>query len=325
MFSPWRAWWSGSLAGTGWSAWSVSLCAHGFVLGIAAVVVIPQVPTAPEFSLETAWEADSPPDAKPIEIPKAFVPRDMTPSPDAGGSSSGVFDPSQFVAGSMSPVRNGMEGAISPLGMASASSTLALNRGVTPLPTDRNTGGIGHGTGTGVGNGSGPGFFGMAPPIGQRTVFVVDSSRSMNHPHDSPSKTRFRRLKLELLKCITEMKPEDHFYVIFFSNEANPMPSRSFQPSVAGTRERYLQWIGAAESGGSPTNPIPALDMALRMQPDVICFLTDGEFDGLSNRRLKSLKQSKIVIHTFAFGETFGEDVLKLLADNNRGEYRFVP
>ncbi|HET6424624.1 MAG TPA: vWA domain-containing protein [Planctomycetaceae bacterium] len=312
----------GGVAGTGWS---LSLFAHGVALGIAAVVVLPNIPAAPDFAIETAWEPPATTETEPIVVPKALLPRDQTLSPDAGGSSSGDFDPAQFVAGSISPVRSGTEGALSPLGMASTSHRLALNRAVTPLPTDRNTGGIGNGTGTGVGNGSGPGFFGMAPPTGHRTVFVVDSSRSMNHPHDSPSKTRFRRLKLELLKCITEMKPEDQFYVIFFSNEAHPMPARSFQPSVPGTRDQFLQWIGRAESGGSPTNPIPAFDMALRMQPDVICFLTDGEFDGLSNRRLKSLKQSQIVIHTFAFGETFGEEVLKILADNNRGEYRFVP
>lgn len=322
MWSQWRWWMFGGVAGTGWS---LSLLVHVLGLGVAAMVVLPNLPAARQIAIDTAWESETATESQPLVIPKSLIPRDMTLSPDAGGSSSGDFDPSQFVAGSIAPVRNGVEGALSPLGMASASNALALNRGVTPLPTDRNTGGIGNGTGTGVGNGNGPGFFGMAPQTGHRTVFVVDSSRSMNHPHDSPSKTRFRRLKLELLKCITEMKPEDSFYVIFFSNEAHPMPSRSFQPSRPGTRERYMQWIGAAESGGSPTNPIPALDIALRMQPDVICFLTDGEFDGLANRRLKSLNQSKIVIHTFAFGETYGEEVLRALAGNNGGEYRFVP
>lgn len=323
MFSSLRTWTS-SVRLTGWSAWTTSLCAHGAMLGIAAILVVPRNSITTDIAIDTAWNTPETV-ADPFVIPRDVI-RDRTPSPDAGGSSSGDFDPTQFIAGSPASLsRNLVEGRISPLGMVSSSSALGLNRGVTPLPTDRNTGGIGNGTGTGVGNGSGPGFFGMAPPAGQRTVFVVDSSRSMNHPHDSPAKTRFRRLKLELLKCITEMKPEDSFYVIFFSNEANVMPSRSFQPSVPGSRDRFLQWIGAAESGGSPTNPIPALDIALRMQPDVIVFLTDGEFDGLANRRLKSLKQSKIVVHTFAFGETFGEEVLKAVADNNRGEYRFVP
>ncbi len=325
MFSLLRTWWPGGVPWTGWSAWSLSLLGHAIALGMAALLILPAVPGAPEYQLDTAWEPAEPTDAEPFLVPRSVIPKDMQPSPDAGGSSAGTFDPAQFVAGSVVPVRSGVDGALSPLGMASSSNALALNRAVTPLPSDRNTGGIGHGTGTGIGDGSGPGFFGMAPPAGQRTVFVVDSSRSMNHVHDSPLKTRFRRLKFELLKCITEMQPEDSFYVIFFNNEAIPMPSRSFQLSAPGTRDRFLQWIGTAEAGGSPTNPIPALDIALRMQPDVICFLTDGEFEVIAGRRLKSLKQSKIVIHTFAFGETFGEEVLKTLAENNRGEYRFVP
>ncbi len=325
MFPLVRGWVSGVRL-TGWSAWGTSLCAHGVLLGIAAILVVPRNPLTTDAMFDTAWNAPEPAATEPFLLPRITLPKDMTPSLDAGGASSGDFDPTQFIVGSPTSVlRNAPDGGLSPLGMASSSSAIGLNRSVTPLPTNRNTGGIGNGTGTGVGNGSGPGFFGMAPPAGQRTVFVVDSSRSMNHPHDSPSKTRFRRLKLELLKCITEMKPEDSFFVVFFSNEAMVMPARSFQPSIPGTRDRFLQWIGAAESGGSPTNPIPALDIALRMQPDVIVFLTDGEFDGLANRRLKSLKQSKIVIHTFAFGETLGEDVLKAVADNNGGEYRFVP
>jgi ABC-type Fe3+ transport system substrate-binding protein len=57
----------------------------------------------------------------------------------------------------------------------------------------------------------------------------------------------------------------------------------------------------------------------------VICFLTDGEFAGHISRQLKTLRQDRTMIHTFAFGETYGEETLKALAANNRGEYRFVP
>lgn len=325
MFSLVRTW-AGGVRLTGWSAWTTSLCAHGVALGIAAILVVPRHPITPEIAIDTAWNTPETVAGEPFLIPRDAIPKNLPPNPDAGGASSGDFDPTQFIAGSAASLsRHLVDAKVSPLGLSTTGSAVGLNRGVTPLPTNRNTGGIGNGTGTGIGNGSGPGFFGMAPPAGQRTVFVVDSSRSMNHPHDSPAKTRFRRLKLELMKCITEMKPEDSFFVIFFSNEANVMPARSFQPSIPGSRDRFLQWVATAESGGSPTNPIPALDMALRMQPDVIVFLTDGEFETIANRRLKSLKQANIIIHTFAFGETFGEEVLKVLAENNRGEYRFVP
>jgi hypothetical protein len=185
--------------------------------------------------------------------------------------------------------------------------------------------GRGTGSGVGVGPGSGPGFFGLTTPDTSRVIFVVDGSRSMNHPHESELKTRFRRVKFELLKCILEMQPTQSFYVIFFSNETLPMPARILQAAQPGYRDPYLKWIGDVTSGGSPTDPRDALKLALRMEPDVICFLTDGEFQKGVSRQLMALKQERTAIHTFAFGETLGEETLKALAQNNRGEYRFVP
>ncbi len=48
--------------------------------------------------------------------------------------------------------------------------------------------GVGNGVGEGTGNGKGPGFFGRRMS-GERVVYVVDSSQSMNHPHPGPGKT----------------------------------------------------------------------------------------------------------------------------------------
>ncbi|MBI1346485.1 VWA domain-containing protein [bacterium] len=185
------------------------------------------------------------------------------------------------------------------------------------------TSGMGHGPGQGLGDQ--PGFFGMQPPQGRRVMFVVDNSRSMNHPHDSPAKTRLRRLKLELIKCLLEMKPEQQFYVIFFSNETTPMPAAGWMPARAGDRDPYLKWIAQLPTSGGPTDPRAAMDIALRMQPDTLCFLTDGDFDQRIKRTLQSVKQQQTSIHTFAFGEITAEETLRLLAEQNRGEYRFVP
>ena len=183
------------------------------------------------------------------------------------------------------------------------------------------------GKGQNFGNGDGdqPGFFGLQPAPESRIVFVVDHSRSMNHPHDSPAKTRYGRVKMELVKCILEMHDRQSFFVVFFGNEMTAMPGNQLCPSIPGARDPYLQWIVRLPSGGQPTNPLPALDYGLRMRPDVLCFLTDGDFEPRIKRRLVALKQSNTVVHTFAFGEVDAEETLKPLASNNRGEYRFVP
>lgn len=184
--------------------------------------------------------------------------------------------------------------------------------------------GAGQGRGEGDGIGHGKGFFGSVPE-GKRIVYVVDSSRSMNHMHDSPAKTRFRRLKVELIKSILELPPESQFFVIFFANEMLAMPANSLQSASPQSKDHYLRWVAQVDPGGGPTDPLDAMATAIRLQPDVIYFLTDGEFKKGVNLRLRSIKLPRTTIHTFAFGETLGEELLKDVARNNGGEYKFVP
>ncbi len=302
-----------------WSAWVASLTVHLVAGLVAAAIVFPEVQRVVETRLFSEWKAPEQTEAAP-EVTLTEAPT----NPDAGGASTGQFDPAAALAPSSLPaVIRDRERVLDPF--LTHSSPVALAQAVTPLPAAESTGGAGKGTGTGVGDGKGSGFFGMTPPQGKRVVFIVDNSRSMNAAHNSPARTRFRRVKLELLKCITEMAPDQGFYVIFFSNETLPLPNNGYVSAAPGARDAAMQWIGTAEAHGSPTDPTKAIDLALRLQPDAICFLTDGEFNELVNRRLRSLKQPRTEIHTFAIGETYGEEVLKLFAEHNRGEYRFIP
>lgn len=306
-----------------WSAWGSSCATHLVILGALSMLVVSSPNRTAKDGMAPAWNEETS-DAADVttELPPPNT--DRTVSETAGGASTGLFDPAaELLPASAAPPSIGDLTRSAPLG--SAWSDLALHRSVTPLPTAKATGGAGHGTGTGVGDGDGPGFFGLKSSTGLKTVFVVDNSRSMNRAHPSPSRTRFRRVKLELLKCIAEMSPDQLFYVIFFSNETLPMPTSGYVSSAPRVRDAAMEWIGNTDTSGAPTDPREALDLALRMQPDVICFLTDGEFNDLINRRLRSLQQPRTAIHTFAIGDTFGEEVLKLFAEHNHGEYRFVP
>ena len=183
------------------------------------------------------------------------------------------------------------------------------------------TGGTGQGNGNGHGDPSG--FFGT-PMNGQRIIYVVDCSRSMNHPHDSESKTRFRRLKLEIVNSVQSMDPQMEFFIVFFNDQAHPMPAKQMQPALPRHRHRYLNWLTQVRAVGN-TDPRQALGMAVRMQPDVIYFLTDGSFDKAVQADLLKLRVANTAIHTFAFGERDGERTLKLVAKNNKGRYHFIP
>jgi len=161
--------------------------------------------------------------------------------------------------------------------------------------------GIGNGIGSGIGNGKGNGkqFFGM-PIEGKSLAYVLDCSLSMNHPHDSDAKTRFGRIKQELINAISHLKPDQEFFIVFFNHEAIPMPANGMVAANSENQSKYLYWMQQVTAVGD-TDPTAALEIALRLRPDVIYFLTDGAFSTEANEIVRSIKQSRSIIHTFTF------------------------
>ena len=182
--------------------------------------------------------------------------------------------------------------------------------------------GTGRGFSNGAGNGSGGAFFGMKV-AGQSVVYVVDCSSSMNVRHTMAA-TRFHRLKLELLNSVASMKPNQSFYIIFFNDQPIPMPARSMQPARPELQRQYLEWMARMRANGM-TNPLSSMRMALRLRPDVIYFLTDGNFNFKTAVALSRIRQPRSVIHTITFGEREAEPLMKSIAMANRGTYRFIP
>ncbi len=78
------------------------------------------------------------------------------------------------------------------------------------------------------------------------------------------------------------------------------------------------------EAGGS-TEPSKAISRAIRLEADLIYFLTDGEFAPTLVEQLKKWnKNQKVRIYTIAFLRRNGEDLLRQIARQNGGEFRFV-
>lgn len=207
---------------------------------------------------------------------------------------------------------------------------LAAIVGVPSQTGNDSTDGLSKGSGaansgvTGIGETPGGGFFGVQA-VGNRVVYVVDCSRSMNHPHESIAKTRFGRVKLEIAYSIRRMNSEMEFFIIFFNNNAVPMPSRKLQPALPAPKKHYLTWMANVKTGGQ-TDPRDALRLALLLRPDMIYFLTDGEFRSSVVRDVTKMNRSRrIPIHTFGLDSRSGEPMLKMIAERNGGTYRFVP
>ncbi|WP_339735037.1 vWA domain-containing protein [uncultured Gimesia sp.] len=196
---------------------------------------------------------------------------------------------------------------------------------VGALLTSSAFGNANSGSGNGAGNGD---FFGLSPKS-KRIVYVVDSSKSMNFPHESVGKTRLGRVKLELAKSIFSMDENQEFFVIFFSDFAIPMPARKLQPATPAAKQKFLSWVAKVPGVGT-TEPLEALLLALRLQPDTIYFLTDGQFNPTIVRAFnkvaaKTKRNQNVIVNGICLGNREGESLIRELAENNSGSYTFIP
>lgn len=160
-------------------------------------------------------------------------------------------------------------------------------------------------------------FYGIKA-TGRRFVFVTDCSGSMQGD-------RLQRLKEELRESISFLNPRVEFFIMFFNDTAVPMPSQRCVKATPKWVEQYLDWADSVPSSGG-TDPSEALAIALRFRPSAVFLLTDGVFDtGSTLEVIEQLnKGRRIQINTIAFGEKGSETVLREIAEQNKGTYRYV-
>jgi len=126
----------------------------------------------------------------------------------------------------------------------------------------------------------------------------------------------------ELVRTLEKLGPNKSFYVLFFPDKA--MPAEAPLPATLENIQSMTNWIySVGHSFGS--DPTKALLKALNFHPDTIWLLSDGKFSDevpgtirLANENLHAR------IHTVGFYSREGERVLKQIADENHGTYRFV-
>jgi len=153
-------------------------------------------------------------------------------------------------------------------------------------------------------------------------VFVVDMSASMN---DGP---RFDRAVGELIRSLNALAPTQKFFVFFFNAVTYPMldmRSAQLTPATPDNRAKVIKWIKTLQADND-TAPEDALERALKLQPQVIYFVTDGELPPTTRDSVKKFNHAhKTVIHTIAIGTEEGAEMLRAIAQDNGGKYQFVP
>ncbi|NIA14040.1 MAG: hypothetical protein GWP08_08160 [Nitrospiraceae bacterium] len=160
-------------------------------------------------------------------------------------------------------------------------------------------------------------FFGVSLNQSRKVVYVVDRSGSMT---DS-----IMYVKYELRRSIRALKPEQQFYVVFYSTgPASGMPGGKLVPATDVNKLSAYEFIDSIVPIGQ-TDPSEALTTAFKARPDIICLLTDGEFDkkivGLIDRLNRG---KKVTVHTFCYIYTGGEAILQQIAKNNGGVYKYI-
>ena len=171
-------------------------------------------------------------------------------------------------------------------------------------------------------------FFGIKAE-GRRFIYIVDCSSSMHGGS-------FQRVCEELVRSISNLTSKQSFYVFFFNHRSIPMFEDSKNMKMLSATppniKRVREWIASMRASGS-TDPSVALSEAIKMKPDAIFLLSDGQIPGdipgglrIANVPPKVSKRKVLVpINTIGFQYTGGELLLKQIAAENDGEYRFIP
>ncbi len=190
----------------------------------------------------------------------------------------------------------------------------------TPAPA---RGDMADAVGGGGGGGGSPGsseFFGVKAK-GTRFVYIVDCSGSMTGPP-------FQKARDELIASIEELTPTQKFFVMFFSDgtfaQFHPKEGNALIPANKRNKLKLRKWVQSCVAGGG-TFPGDALLRGIDLKPHVIFLLTDGGFAANVVDDVRRHNTTEVVINTIAFMNTSGEALLKRIANENGGVYRFVP
>ncbi len=148
-------------------------------------------------------------------------------------------------------------------------------------------------------------------------VYLVDRSASMT---DS-----IEPLKRELKRSVGELQPMQKFHIIFFS-EGKPVegPAGDLTWATGRNKERYFKFLETIRAQGR-TDPQWALQRALQLNPDLVYLLTDGIFpEKMANQMIEWARLHKVKINTIAYVLESGGSLLRRIAEQTGGIYKFV-
>jgi hypothetical protein len=157
-------------------------------------------------------------------------------------------------------------------------------------------GGSARGGGPARGGQPGGGSFFGRQGQGQTVCFICDNSNSYRDGG-------FHTVLDELARAVESLRPDQSFFVIFFSDDAYPMfhPERvdGLQPASPDNKRRLRAWLATVEMCGGGQGIDEAVKLAGGLGADVVYFLSDGEHAASVIERIASADFGGAVVHTF--------------------------
>jgi Ca-activated chloride channel family protein len=168
-------------------------------------------------------------------------------------------------------------------------------------------------------------FFGISDS-GSRIVYVLDASGSMI------TENAIAVAKRRLIASLEHLGADQDFQIVFYNEQTHMMtvPGTRQTKMFSGTdinRTLARQYIGSV-TADMGTRHLPALRMALKLEPDVLYFLTDADdpLQAPDLDRIRKMNRKETRIHCIEFGiggEIALDNFLKKLARQNGGSYRY--
>jgi hypothetical protein len=191
--------------------------------------------------------------------------------------------------------------------------------GVGAVPTI--DGGGASGTAPLGGGGAGASFFGVTSR-GQRFVYIVDRSASMGDDR------KMEQARDELIRSVAALPDYARYYILLFNRGFEAPPGQDgWTRARPAAVSRLSRWLEDVDPDGG-TEPASAFQRAFTLtpRPDVIFFLTDGIIPAETGDLVAELNAggAKVVINTIAFGDPSSQELLKRIASDSGGAYRFV-
>lgn len=163
-----------------------------------------------------------------------------------------------------------------------------------------------------------------------RIAFVVDASGTMLG-------LKLKLLQRELGTAIKALDPAAQFTIVVYKGGDSDAEwvqpfSGVLKPASDDNKSKAINFVRQMKAEGRGTNPLPALRLAFRQGPELIYFLTDGEFNNVVTyerviEEVRQLNASKgIRLNTIAFmsEDEQAEGVLSQLAREHRGRFMKV-